>query len=179
MDPYRNFRFRVKFVPTTGQPAYVAGVSKVTGLTRSTEVVPWRDGGYLGAALRMPGQTQFTAITMEKGVTHDPAFAQWANKVWDYKNSLAAPAGTGTVASLQDFRQNLSIELWNEAGYKVIAYNVYRCWVSEYTAMPDLDANGNAVAIQTIKIENEGWDVDTTVNESASFETSFTDPSAL
>ncbi|MGH9937590.1 MAG: phage tail protein, partial [Blastocatellia bacterium] len=50
-------------------------------------------------------------------------------------------------------------------GQKVLAYKVYRCWVSDYQAMPDLDANANAVAIQTIKLENEGWERDADVPE--------------
>jgi len=62
-------------------------------------------------------------------------------------------------------RANLIVDVFNEAGQKVISYKVYRCWVSEYQALPDFDANANAVAIQTIKIENEGWERDLDVVE--------------
>jgi len=158
IDPYKNYRFRVKW-----DNNYVAGISKVGALTRTTQVVTHREGGDASTPRRSPGQSEFTAITLERGVTHDIAFVQWANKVWDYQNSL--PDQASQIVSLADFRKDIVIELYNEAGQKVIAYNIYRCWVSEFTSMPELDANANAVAIQSIKIENEGWDQDTTVAE--------------
>jgi phage tail-like protein len=146
-DPYKSFKFRVMW-----DGKYVAGVSKVSGLTRTTEVVKHREGGAPSAAHLSPGQTSYTAITLERGVTHDEEFEKWANKVWAYGNA------EGKEVSLKDFRKDIIIELYNEAGQKVIAYKVFRCWVSEYTALPDLDANsGNTVAIQKIKLENEGW----------------------
>jgi phage tail-like protein len=159
-DPYKNFRFRVKWDTT-----YVAGMSKVSALTRTTQVVTYREGGDPSVVRRSPGQSEFAAITMERGVTHDIAFEQWANKVWDYKNSTASPDSANQIVSLKDFRKDIIIELYNEAGQKVIAYNVYRCWVSEFQAMPELDASANAIAIQHIKLENEGWERDTSVTE--------------
>jgi phage tail-like protein len=153
-DPYKNFKFRVKW-----DGKYVAGVSKVGGLTRTTQVVTHREGGSPSMAHRSPGQTEYNAITLERGVTHDLEFENWANKVWTYGNA------EGQEVSLKDFRKDIIIELYNEAGQKVIAYKVYRCWVSEYTAMPELDASANAVAIQSIKLENEGWERDTDVAE--------------
>jgi phage tail-like protein len=155
-DPYKNFKFRVMW-----DGKYVAGVSKVGGLTRTTQVVTHREGGDPSLARRSPGQTEYSAITLERGVTHDLEFEKWANKVWDFGNS----GQLGKEVSLQDFRKDITIELYNEAGQKVIAYHVYRCWVSEYTAMPELDASANAVAIQSIKLENEGWSRDTSVTE--------------
>jgi phage tail-like protein len=154
-DPYKTFKFRVMW-----DGNYVAGVSKVSGLTRTTEVVKHREGGATSEARLSPGQTSYTAITLERGVTYDEAFEKWANKIWTYGN------GDGKEISLKDFRKDIIIELYNEAGQKVLAYKVYRCWVSEYTAMPDLDANsGNTVAIQKIKLENEGWERDADVKE--------------
>ena len=153
LDPYKNFRFRVKW---DGQ--YVAGVSKVGGLKRTTEVVKHRDGGDFSSSRKSPGRTEFDAITLERGVTHDLAFEQWANKVWDYQTP-------GT--SLADFRKDIILDFFNEAGQKVISYKIYRCWVSEYQAVPDLDANANAVAIQHIRLENEGWERDDAVTEPA------------
>ena len=154
-DPYKNFKFRVKW-----DGKYVAGVSKVGGLTRTTQVVKHREGGSPSLVHRSPGQTEYNAITLERGVTHDLEFERWANKVW------SRPAGSGDKqVSLKDFRKDIIIELYNEAGQKVLAYNVYRCWVSEYTALPGLDASANAVAIQSIKLENEGWDRDEAVAE--------------
>jgi phage tail-like protein len=154
-DPYKDFKFRVMW-----DGKCVAGVSKVSGLTRTTEVVKHREGGAPSEARLSPGQTSYTAITLERGVTHDEEFEKWANKVWAYGN------GDGKEVSLKDFRKDIIIELYNEAGQKVIAYKVFRCWVSEYTALPDLDANsGNTVAIQKIKLENEGWVCDTAVKE--------------
>lgn len=162
-DPYKNFKFRVKW-----DGRYVAGISRMSALKRTTEVVEHRQGGDLNIARRSPGRTTYEAIRLERGVTHDQEFEQWANKVWNYGSGL------GTEASLKDFRKNITIELYNEAGQKVIAYNVYRCWVSEYQALPDLDASGNAVAIEQIKLENEGWERDYEVVEPT--ELSFTEP---
>jgi phage tail-like protein len=153
-DPYKNFKFRVKW-----DGKYVAGVSKVGMLKRTTEVVKHREGGDPSSSRKSPGRTEYDAITLERGVTHDPEFENWAHKVWNFG------AGLGQEVSLQDFRKDIIIEMYNEAGQKVIAYNVYRCWVSEYQSLPDLDANANAVAIQHIKLENEGWDRDPSVTE--------------
>jgi phage tail-like protein len=160
-DPYKNFKFRIKW---DGQ--YVAGVSKVTGLKRTTEVVKHREGGDPSTSRKSPGRNEFDAITLERGVTQDTAFEQWAGKVWQLGAAL------GAEVSLKDFRKDIILELYNEAGQKVLAYNIYRCWVSEYQAMPDLDANANAVAIQHIKLENEGWERDLSVTEQV--EPSFT-----
>jgi phage tail-like protein len=162
-DPYKNFKFRVKW-----DGRYVAGVSKVSALKRTTEVVEHREGGDPSSGRKSPGRTKYEPITLERGVTHDVAFEQWVNKVWNFQSN--------NEVSLQDFRKDIIIDLFNEAGQKVISYKVFRCWVSEYQALSDLDANANAVAIQTIKLENEGWDRDTDVTEPA--EPSFTEPAA-
>ena len=153
-DPYANFKFRVKW-----DNQYVAGVSKVTGLKRTTEVIKHRAGGDPSTSFKSPGRNESEAITLERGVTFDPAFELWAGKVWQLGAAL------GAEVSLLDFRKDIIIELYNEAGQKVQAYFVYRCWVSEWQALPDLDANANAVAIQHIKLENEGWERDTSVTE--------------
>jgi phage tail-like protein len=168
-DPYKNFKFRVKW-----DGAYVAGISKVGALKRTTEVVEHREGGDQSTSRKSPGRTKYEPITLERGVTHDKAFVQWANKVWDYQNSQAAPEQRTQEVSLKDFRKDLIIDMFNEAGQKVLSYLVYRAWVSEYQALPELDANANAVAIQTIKLENEGWDMDVAVTEPT--EPTFTDP---
>jgi phage tail-like protein len=162
-DPYKNFKFRVKW-----DNKYVAGVSKVSALKRTTEVVKHRDGGDPSSSRKSPGRTEFEAITLERGVTHDKEFEQWANKVWNYGSGL------GSETSLKDFRKDLIIEVYNEAGQLAISYKVYRCWVSEFQALPDLDANANAVAIQTLKLENEGWERDYDVTEPP--EPAFTEP---
>ena len=151
-DPYKNFKFRVKW-----ENRYVAGVSKVSALKRTTEAVKHREGGDPSSSRKSPGKTEFEAITLERGVTHDVEFEQWANKVWNFG------AGLGLEMSLGDFRRDVTIELYNEAGQSVIAYHVFRCWVSEFQALPELDANANAVAIQTLKLENEGWERDSSV----------------
>ena len=162
-DPYKNFKFRVKW-----DGRYVAGISKVSALKRTTEVVKHRDGGDPSSSRKSPGRTEYEAITLERGVTHDKDFEQWANKVWNYGSAL------GTESSLQDFRKDLIIEVYNEAGQLALAFQVYRAWVSEFQALPDLDANANAVAIQHIKLENEGWLRDVSVTEPE--EPTFNDP---
>ena len=147
----------------------MAGVSKVGSLKRTTEVVKHREGGDPSSSRKSPGNTEYEAITLERGVTHDTEFEKWANKVWNYGSGL------GSEVSLKDFRKDvIIIEVYNEAGQLAIAYKVYRCWVSEYQSLPDLDADANAVAIQTIKLENEGWERDYEVGEPE--EPSFTEP---
>ena len=162
-DPYKNFKFRVKW-----DGKYVAGISKCSALKRTTEVVEHREGGDPSTGRKSPGRSKFEAITLERGVTHDVEFEQWANKVWNFG------AGPGSEVSLKDFRKNIVLELYNEAGQPVLAYKIYRCWVSEYQALPDLDANASAVAIQHLVLQNEGWERDTSVTEPS--EPSFTEP---
>lgn len=155
-DPYKNFKFRVKW-----DGRFVAGISKVGALKRSTEVVEHREGGDPSTSRKSPGRSKYEAITLERGVTHDLDFEAWANKVWHVN------AGLGAEVSLKDFRKDLILEVYNEAGQLAIAYKIFRCWVSEYQALPDFDANANAVAIQHIKLENEGWERDGEVPEPA------------
>ena len=154
-DPYKNYKFLIRW---NGNP--VAGISKVSDLKRTTDLVEHRSGGDPSSSRKSPGRTKYEAITLERGVTHDTEFEAWASKVWNFG------AGFGSEVSLADFRKDIRLELYNEAGQLVLAYNIFRCWVSEYVAMPSLDANGTAaVAIQTIKLENEGWERDTGVTE--------------
>jgi phage tail-like protein len=160
-DPYKNFKFRVKW-----DGRYVAGISKVTMLKRTTEVVKHREGGDPSTSRKSPGRTEYEPVTLERGVTHDTEFEKWANKVWNF--------GAKVEVSLKDFRKDISIDFFNEAGQLAISYKVFRCWVSEYQSLPDLDANANAVAIQHLKLENEGWERDLDVPEPA--EPAFTEP---
>jgi len=148
-DPYKNFKFRVKW-----DGHYVAGVSKMSGLKRSTEVVEYREGGDSSTVRKLPGRTKYEAITLERGITHDTEFEKWANKVWNFGS---AP---GADVPPQGFRKDLIVELYNEAGHIVLAYKVYRAWVSEYQALSDLDVTANAVAIETLTLEHEGWERD-------------------
>jgi phage tail-like protein len=162
-DPYSNYKFRLKW-----DGRYVAGVSKMGALRRTTEVIKHRDGGDASSSRKTPGRTEYEAVTLERGVTHDIEFEVWANKVWNYGSGL------GSEVSLKDFRKDIILEIYNEAGQLAISYKVYRCWVSEYQAMPDLDGNANAVAIQTLKLENEGFERDYDVTEPS--EPSFAEP---
>jgi phage tail-like protein len=162
-DPYKNFKFRVKW-----DGRYVAGISKVSALKRTTEVVEHREGGDPSTSRKSPGRTKYDAVTLERGVTNDVEFERWANKVWNFGSGL------GAEVSLKDFRKDIIIEVYNEAGQLALAYKVFRCWVSEYQSLPDLDANANAVAIQHIKLENEGIERDYEVPEPA--EPSFVEP---
>ena len=168
-DPYKNFKFRVKW-----DGRYVAGISKMSALKRTTEVVKHREGGDNSTTRKSPGRTDYAEITLERGVTHDLEFERWANKVWSYGHAQAPSDQRAQESSLKDFRKDIIIDVFNEAGQKVLSYHVHRCWVSEYQALPDLDANANAVAIQTIKLEHEGWERDTAVTEPT--EPSYTEP---
>jgi phage tail-like protein len=162
-DPYKNFKFRVKW-----DGRFVAGISKVSPLRRTTEVVRHRSGGDASSSRKSPGRTEYEPITLERGVTHDQEFEKWANKVWNYGSGL------GAEVSLKDFRKEIILEVYNESGQLAIAYKIYRAWASEFQALPDLDGNANAVAIQTLRLENEGWERDYDVPEPA--EESFTEP---
>ena len=144
-DPYQNFKFRVKW-----DGRYVAGVSKVSALKRSTEVVEYREGGDPSSSRKSPGRTKYEAITLERGITHDSDFEEWANKVRNVGSGLSAEV------SLKDYRKDVIIEVYNSITQLVITYKVLRCWVSEYQAFTELDAN--AVVIETLRLENEGWE---------------------
>lgn len=152
IDPYRNFNFLVLF-----DNEIVAGVSKVSGLKSSTEIVEHRDGGDFSTKRKSPGLTAFEPITIERGLSHDEAFEDWSNLVY----STDGPGGM----SLKKFRRDITIELYNLQGEKVRAWNAFRCWVSEFNALPELDANGNAIAFESIVIQNEGFARDVAVTE--------------
>jgi phage tail-like protein len=154
MDPYKNFKFRVRW-----EGRYVAGISKVSALKRTTEAIKWREGGDPSMSRVSPGQSSYDPITLERGVTQDLEFEAWAKLVWNFG------AGLGAEVSLANFRRNVTIEFYNEAGQLALAYNIYRCWVSSYQALPDLDASANAIAIQSMILQNEGWERDTSVTE--------------
>ena len=160
IDPYKNFKFKLVW-DDEGTIGVIAGVSKVSGLKRTTEVVSHRDGGDLSTKRHSPGVSSFEPITIERGITHDPAFENWATKAY-------STAGDGGV-SLLNFRKNISIELYNLQGVKVRAWNVFRCWVSEFIAVPELDANANAIAFETIVLQNEGFARDEAVVETVEF----------
>jgi phage tail-like protein len=151
-DPYRNCNFRIKI-----DNRYVAGLNKCSALKKTTEVTQWCEAGDSGSEHKLPGRTKFEALTLEAGLTHDPTFEDWANLVNNFQGEASM--------SLKNFRKDVIVEVYNEAGQKCIAYKVYRCWVSEYQALPELDASANAVAITHIKLENEGWERDTAVGE--------------
>lgn len=149
--PFKNFRF-VVFFPDSPNP--VAAVSKISTLKRTTEVVSHRDGGDLSTPRHAPGSTKFEPITLERGVTLDTAFETWANLVYSTDSN-------GTV-SLANYKRDITIEVRNVAGIAVVKYVVTRAWVSEFVALPDLDANANAVMLEHVIIQNEGWQRDTT-----------------
>jgi phage tail-like protein len=154
LDPYKNFKFRLKW-----DGKYVAGVSKVSGLKRTTEVIEHREGGDPSTAHKSPGRTNYDAITLERGLTYDHAFEDWANAVW----KLGAPLG-GEV-QLAAFRKDVTLEFYNEAGQLALAYLIRRCWPSAYEALPELDADAAGIAIERIVLENEGWERDPSVAE--------------
>jgi phage tail-like protein len=160
-DPYKAFKFRVRW-----DGRVVAGVSRMSPLRRATEVISHRDGADPSTSRRSPGRTEFDPVTLERGITHDLEFERWANKVWN--------VGSAPEVSLRDFRKDVVLELHNEAGQLIMAYHLFRCWVSEWQALPELDANASAVAIERITLQNEGWKRDAAVVEPA--ETSFDDP---
>ena len=151
VDPYKDYKFRVKW-----DGRYIAGVSKVSALKRTIAVMEYREGADPTTPRKSPGRTQFEPVTLERGLTYDQDFEEWANLVWKFAaNPENAPA---------NFRKDIIIDVFNEAGQNVMSYKVHRCWVSEYQAL-ELDANPNVVAIEHIRLENEGWERDTSVTE--------------
>jgi phage tail-like protein len=154
IDPYKNFKFVLLF---EGRQEPVAGISKVSPLKRTTEVVSHRDGADLSTDRRSPGKTKFEPITLERGVTHDPDFEEWANLVYSTNGDAAV--------SLAGYKRNLLLKVNNLQGVTVRAYRLFRCWVSEYVAVPELDANANAVMIESVVVQNEGWERDPDVKE--------------
>ena len=153
-DPYKNFKFKIKW-----NGKHVAGISKISPLKRTTDVIEYRDGANSSNIKKMPGFTKYGPITLERGVTHDTEFENWANQVFN----LAA--SEGSEMSLKNFRRDIVLEMYNEAGVLVISYLIHRCWISEYVALPELDANSFKVAIEKITLENEGWERDLSVTE--------------
>jgi len=153
-DPYKNFKFRVKW-----DGRYVAGISKVSALKRTTEPVSHREGGDPSTPRVSPSAWKFEPITMERGVTYDAEFEAWANLIYSTNGDAAI--------SLKNFRKDIIIELLTEQALVAKAYKVYRCWVSEYQALPEMDANANAIAIETLVLQNEGWERDESVTEQA------------
>jgi len=151
-DPYRTFRFRVNW-----DNQYVAGLTKMGALKRTTQMVEYREAGVNVTSRKMPTLSGYQAVTLEAGVTYDTAFEDWANLVNDFASH--------SITSLGEFRKNITLDVFNEAGQKSLSYNLYRCWVSEYQALPDLDAGANAVAIKTIKLEYEWFERDLAVTE--------------
>ena len=151
-DPYKNMKFRIKW-----DGKYVEGVSKISALKRSTEVVEHREGGDPSTSRKSASTWKFEPLTLERGVTHDPEFEKWANLIYTTDGDAAI--------SLKNFRKDIIVELLNEQGAVAKAYKVYRCWVSEYQALPELDANAHVIAIEHMVIQNEGWERDVEVPE--------------
>lgn len=156
VDPYKNFKFRILWDHngTTQKP--VLGVSKVSALKRTTDVVKHRSGGENSTDHKSPGRTTYDAITLERGLTHDPEFELWANKVHPYAGD--------TAMDLVNFKKDLTLEVMDEKGHVAFRYFLHDCWVSEWTG-PDWDANANAVAVEKLKIELEGWERDADTKE--------------
>jgi phage tail-like protein len=146
VDPFRNFKFGVRW-----DGRYVAAVSSVSALRRTTDVIEQREGGDPTATHRMPGRTTYEPVTLERGVTHDPEFEQWANKV------AGAGPGAGSAGPLEDFRRDVTIELFDDAGRAVMSYTIFRCWPSEYVAVSSLDVHTNVAPVERLTLENEGW----------------------
>lgn len=152
-DPYKNFKFRVSW-----EGRVIAGVSKVSALKRSTDSIAYREGGATSLPRPSPGVTTYEPVTLERGITHDTAFESWANQVFSVQDDSAV--------SLKDLRKDVRIELFNQSGQLVLSYQLFRCWVSEYQALPELDATGDgAIAIERIILQHEGWERDLSVSE--------------
>jgi len=154
LDPYKNFKFKVMW-----DSRFVAGLSKMSAIKRTTEAIEWREAGDPALVRKLPGRTKSEPVTLERGLSHDDQFIEWANLV---SNPI-----TGPDISLSKYRKEVTIQVLNEAGTPAIAYILKRAWVSEFQAVPEMDANANAVGIQMLKLEYEGFIVDPNVSEPA------------
>lgn len=154
LDPYKNFKFRVKW-----ENRFVAGLSKMSAIKRTTEAIEWREAGGSSFVRKLPGRTKAEPVTLEAGLTHDQQFLDWANQVNN-------PLGDGAM-SLANYRKEVTIEVLNLQGTPVMAFTLKRAWPSEFQAVPEMDANANAVAIQSLKLEYEGFAIDDAVTEPA------------
>jgi phage tail-like protein len=180
VDPYLSFKFLVSWAPKAGgKMTPAAYVSRVSALTRTTEVETWREGGAPQGPRRIPGQTSYNEITLERGVSLDNTFEQWANKIWYYPNTgkLGQEVSLGSATKgPADFRKDIKIDLMNQAGQIVLTYYAFSCWPSEFQALPELDASSNGVAIERLTLQNEGWSRDDGVKAPA--DVTFDQPSA-
>jgi phage tail-like protein len=156
LDPYKNFKFRLKW-----EGHYIAGVSAVSSLDRDMDAIEYRSGGDPSTSHKSPGRDKYEPITLERGITQDMSFENWAGLVWQYGGDA------GSEASLANFRKDLYLEFYNDAGQLTTAYNLHGCWPSEYKTLPDLDAGANAITIEHLKLECEDWERDKTISEPA------------
>lgn len=154
LDPYKNFKFRIKW-----ENQYLAGLSKMSAIKRSTEAIEWREAGGPSVVRKLPGRTKFEPVSFEAGLTHDKQLIDWADLVNN-------PRGDAAM-SLKQYRKEVTVEVLNMQGTPVMAFILHRAWVSEFQAIPELDANANAVAIQILKLEYEGFSVDSAIAEPA------------
>lgn len=168
MDPLLTYKFVVSW-EVGGSLQVVAGVSKIGPLKRTTESV-----GYANEpGPVIPGQTKYAEIELERGIIFDVAFERWANKLWEYGST----ATLGSEVSLADFRKHLRIDVLNQAGQIVRRYDVFNCWPSALTLLPELDAGAaGSIALESMTLQNEGWTRDTTINGAEA--SSFDEPSA-
>jgi len=148
IDPYKNFKFRIYFSPSSTP---VAAVSKMSAVKKTTEAIEWREAGGPSVVRKMPGRTKFEPVTLEAGVTHDKTFMDWAQQV-------NHPLGDAATSPL-NFRREVIVEVLNMQGNPALEFTLHRAWPSEFQALPELDANANAIAIQTLKLEYEGFTV--------------------
>jgi phage tail-like protein len=154
IDPYKNFRFRVSWDGTL-----VAALSKMSAIKKTTEAIEWRAAADAGIVRKQPGRTKFEAVSFEQGLTHDRKFFEWANQV----NNPVGEAANSLLA----YRKTVRVEVLNMQGTPVMAFNLLRAWASEFQALPEMDANANAVAIQSLKVEYENFVLDEAVVEPA------------
>lgn len=152
-EPYSTFKFQLLVDGNV-----VAGLKKCGALKKKTEPIKWRAAGDPSHERILPGGTSYEPIVLEQGLTQDPVFEAWANLV----NNIDGDA----AMSLKSFRKDIVLNVLNLQGQVALSYKIRRAWVSDYQAVPDLDAlTMNAVGIQSITLQHEGWERDTSVPE--------------
>lgn len=170
-DPLRDFRYNVVIQPNDRtQKAINMGFMTVSGLGFTTDVIPYRQGGWNVSVTNMPGQVLFNPFTLVRGVTVGATQLQisWFLEIFGLIQG-AGGAGTsgaanqpGGITATSDFRATVYIYVLdhpNTTGTEVekAGIKVYNCWPYQM-AYSDLDAGSNQLLISQMTLANEGFD---------------------
>jgi phage tail-like protein len=90
------------------------------------------------------GQTDFTDVTLKRGLTDHPGFWNWMNELFDEQKAVA--------------RRNVNILLFDRSGATMMSWTLIGAIPIGWKT-PSLQADGNAVAIEELTLAYEGLNV--------------------